>query len=120
MILRALEGQAEGADAGTKRIHRARPDDAGNGGDLTKTLVVDLLEIADPDGVTSPAHGAIGLGPRFAFPFVTPECLVVLDRRTLLVANDNNFPFSAGRRAGVPDDNEFIRVRLPADLDGRP
>jgi hypothetical protein len=28
------------------------------------------------------------------------------------VANDNNYPFSSGRRAGAPDDNELIQIRL--------
>jgi hypothetical protein len=43
----------------------------------------------------------------------------VLDRRTLVVANDNNYPFSAGRRPGQPDDNELIQVRLPRRLPAR-
>jgi glycerophosphoryl diester phosphodiesterase len=40
---------------------------------------------------------------------------VFLDRRTILVSNDNNLPFSVGRHAGskMPDDNEFIVIRLP-------
>jgi len=40
-----------------------------------------------------------------------------VDSRTLLVLNDNNYPFSAGRRPGLaPDDNEFILVYLPKSL----
>lgn len=38
------------------------------------------------------------------------------DRRTLVVANDNNYPFSSGRRPGAPDDNELIVIRLPEPL----
>jgi hypothetical protein len=29
----------------------------------------------------------------------------------LMVANDNNYPFDAGRHDGVPDGNEWIIVR---------
>jgi glycerophosphoryl diester phosphodiesterase len=58
----------------------------------------------------------VGLGDPFAFPFQTIESLLVQDRRTLVIANDNNFPFSSGRRAGAPDDNELISVRLPRPL----
>ena len=59
-------------------------------------------------------RGDVGLGARFAFPFVTIEGVVVFDRRTIGVLNDNNYPFSVGRHQGTgePDDNEFILVRL--------
>jgi hypothetical protein len=53
-------------------------------------------------------------------PFQTIESLLV-QRCTLVVANDNNYPFSNGRRPGSPDDNEIISVRLPRLPDaGRP
>lgn len=39
-----------------------------------------------------------------------------LDARTLGVLNDNNYPFSAGRTPGQPDNNEFILIRLDAPL----
>jgi hypothetical protein len=35
---------------------------------------------------------------------------------TLLVVNDNNYPFSSGRTPGVPDDNEMILIKLSAPL----
>ena len=43
--------------------------------------------------------------------------MVILDDRTLGVLNDNNFPFSSGRTPGKPDNNEFITIRLSANLD---
>jgi glycerophosphoryl diester phosphodiesterase len=48
----------------------------------------------------------VGLGNPFAFPFQTIEDLVLLDRRHVVVLNDNNFPFSVGRHkgSGAPDD----------------
>lgn len=54
----------------------------------------------------------------FAMPFVTIEDLVVFDRRTIGVLNDNNLPFSVGRHVGSgrPDDNEFAILRLDEPL----
>ncbi len=43
--------------------------------------------------------------------------LTALDDR-LLVLNDNNFPFSAGRNAGRPDDDEAIVLDVPGLRDG--
>jgi hypothetical protein len=79
--------------------------------DLTgrKTLLVDLLNLADPRHLGGP-------GDVFRFPFTTIEDVVVLDDRTIGVLNDNNFPFSSGRTPGAPDNNEFITVRLPRKL----
>jgi hypothetical protein len=47
---------------------------------------------------------------------VTIESVIPLGRTRLGVLNDNNFPFSAGRTPGVPDNNEFIIIRLPHPL----
>ncbi|MFI6513770.1 esterase-like activity of phytase family protein [Streptosporangium sp. NPDC050855] len=77
--------------------------------DLRKTLVADLLDLADPRRLG-------GSGETFRFPFQTIEDVVILDDRTLGVLDDNNFPFSAGRTPGKPDDNEFITVRLTRPL----
>ncbi len=74
-----------------------------------KTLVADLLNIADPL--------RLGGGEAvFRFPFVTIEAVIQLDDRTLGVLNDNNFPFSSGRTPGLPDNNEFITIRLSHKL----
>ena len=118
VLLITERDEAEGAEAEIKRIYRLDLTAVDAHGFVAKSLVCDLLDIADPEGVTAAEPGAIGLGPDFAFPFVTPECLVILDAHTLLVANDNNFPFSNGRRPGKPDDNEFIRLVLPQPLTG--
>ncbi len=85
---------------------------------LPTTPLVDLLHLDNPaPQVGGPATaGSIGLGDPFAMPFQTIESLLVKDRRTLIVANDNNFPFSSGRRPGLPDDNEIIQIRLPRAL----
>jgi hypothetical protein len=37
----------------------------------------------------------------------------------IVVANDNNLPYSAGRKPNVQDDNEFILLRVPELLGAR-
>ena len=95
---------------------------AGSDGHVGKTLLLDLLAIPDPSGV-----GAAG--DPFRLPFYTIESVHVVDDGTVLVASDNNFPFSSGRardrrpdRAGplAADDTELILVRLGAPLDADP
>jgi glycerophosphoryl diester phosphodiesterase len=46
--------------------------------------------------------------------------VLVLDQNTILVANDNNYPFSVGRPPGI-DHNEIIQLQLdkPLNLDPR-
>jgi hypothetical protein len=79
------------------------------GGTVTKTELVDLMAIADPhdldrDGSTT-----------FTLPYVTIENVLILDERTLLVVNDNNFPYGGGR-ALASDATEFVRIALPRPL----
>ncbi|MFC5815145.1 esterase-like activity of phytase family protein [Nonomuraea harbinensis] len=100
---------AQGDAARTKKIYLADVRDRNQDGVMDKTLVADLLDIANPKGLG-------GFGKTFRFPFETIEDVAILDDRTLIVANDNNFPFSTGRTPGKPDDNEFITIKLPRPL----
>jgi hypothetical protein len=106
---------AQGPAAAFKRIFVVDLREVGADGFLVKHEVLDLLAIRDPEGISLPARpGDFGLGDPFRFPFQTIESVLPLGGSRLLVANDNNFPFSAGRNAGLPDDNELIVVRVPA------
>jgi hypothetical protein len=108
----------QGPTAAFKRVYKVDLRQVAPDGTLPKTLVADLMQITGDKGLTTPEEGAIGLGPVFKFPFVTIEDVYPVDDRTLLVINDNNYPFSSGRRpAKAPDDNEFILLRLPEKLD---
>lgn len=108
----------QGEAAAFKRIFLVDISAAAPDGVLRKTLVVDLMAIADPNGLTTAADNIIGFGPVFSFPFVTIESVYPVDADTLLVVNDNNYPFSTGRRPeDTPDDTEFILVTLPQPLD---
>lgn len=99
----------QGDAAAFKRIYLADATDRDGDGAMDKTLVADLLDIANPKGLG-------GFGPTFRFPFQTIEDVALLDDRTLAVLNDNNFPFSSGRTPGKADDDEFITVRLARPL----
>jgi len=74
-----------------------------------KIAFIDLLDIADPDGLARQGGRSDG---RFAMPFVTIENLDRVDDRHILIANDNNFPFSRGRTVDAPDDSEFVLLEV--------
>lgn len=101
-----------GPAAAFKRIFVLDLRDVTADGFLVKHDAVDLLDIADAALISLPARpGDFGLGNPFKFPFETIESVLPLDGERLLVINDNNFPFSAGRNPTLPDDDEFIIVR---------
>jgi hypothetical protein len=96
-----------------KRVYKidlSRPDPDGF---VRKIGYVDLMEIADPDDLNRDGKRV------FTFPFVTVENVTLVDADHIIVANDNNFGFSSGRRLGVNDDNEFILLRVSAFLRAR-
>jgi hypothetical protein len=89
-----------------------------DGEQVDKTPVANLLNIADPNGISEGEVGDVGIGKTFGFPFVTIEDIVVLGDNQIGVLNDNNYPFSVGRHVGSrqPDDNEFIIIELDSDV----
>ena len=108
---------SQGDLSGFKAIYEIELN--GDGNLVDKRLVVDLLRINDPHHISEPGQaGDVGLGSIFAFPFVTIEDVVILDRWHIGVLNDNNFPFSVGRHlgSGKPDDDEFIIIKLDRPL----
>jgi hypothetical protein len=108
---------AQGADARQKKIYLIDLRSVDADGFLEKRLVVDLLSIRDSDGISLPPRpGEFGVGDPFSFPLQSVESLEILGGERLLVANDNNYPFSDGRWTARdrPDDIELIIVRAPA------
>ena len=102
----------QGATAQVKRIYEVDLRDLNPDGTLAKKLVVDLMDIGDPAGISLPGRpGDIGLGSTFSFPYVTIEDVLPLDGERLLVINDNNYPFSTGRNPALPDYDDFIVIR---------
>lgn len=110
LVLERSGGQ--GATARFKRVYLIDLNVLDASGYVSKTLLVDLLNVPDPlglgrDGTTN------GI---FTFPFVTIETIIPIDANTILVGNDNNYPFSTGRSATLPDNNEFALIRLDQPL----
>lgn len=87
-----------------KRIYLVDLERMDENGVLEKIAFIDLMDIKDPDGI-APRGTQDGV---FTFPFVTIEDVDRVDENTIVVANDNNYPFSVGREQGRADDNEFI------------
>ena len=92
-----------------KRVYLIDFAGVADGGFVEKVGYVDLMDIADPDGIA--LHGTHeGV---FTFPFVTVEDVDRVDDDHIIVANDNNLPFSTGRTIGEADMNEFILLHVP-------
>ena len=108
---------AQGVDAQQKKIYLVDLRRLDAQGYLEKRLVLDLLCIRDPAGISLPARlGEFGVGDPFSFPLQSVESLEVLGGERLLIANDNNYPGSDGRwiARDRPDDTELIVVHAPA------
>ncbi|MDX2181179.1 MAG: esterase-like activity of phytase family protein [Bryobacteraceae bacterium] len=100
----------QGASALFKKVYLIDLSVIDADGFVQKTEIVDLLNILDPLDLDGDGNNT------FRFPFVTIESVAIVNANTLLIANDNNFPFSNGRTPGVADNNEFILLTLPNSL----
>ncbi len=109
-------GRGQGEEAAFKRVYHINKEGAFPGAGLSKDLVLDLMSIADVNAYTLPYENTVGMGPKFSFPFISVEAMYPLNDRTLLIVNDNNYPFGSGRRPGTPDNTEFIKVGLSRTL----
>ncbi|MDB5586259.1 MAG: hypothetical protein JWP26_1229 [Devosia sp.] len=87
-----------------KRIYLIDIDQLDANGVVKKLGYIDLLDIKDPDGI-APRGSKDGV---FTFPFDTIENVDRVDENTIVVANDNNFPFDVSREQGKQDDEEFM------------
>ncbi|MGW0218713.1 esterase-like activity of phytase family protein [Micromonospora chokoriensis] len=103
-----------GQQSVVKRLVVTDLDEVGADGYLPRRTVVDLMRVADPKGVSTPARpGEYGVGPLFSFPLQSVESVLPLGGDRVLVANDNNFPGNDGRIPGRPDDTELIVIDVP-------
>ena len=99
-----------GPTARFKAIFLVDLRDRDHDGYADKDLLVSLMAVPDPQNLG-------GFGAFFSFPFVTIEDVEIVDRSTIAVLNDNNFPGTGGRSATAPDENELILIRLDRSLD---
>lgn len=104
----------QGATAQFKKIFKVDLSQKDENGFVAKQEVADLLNIQDPNDLNGDGSTT------FNFPFETIEDVLVLDAQTILVANDNNYPFSVGRPPAI-DNNEILILGLdqPLNLDPR-
>ncbi len=99
----------QGDEAEFKKIFKVDISKVDGNGYVEKSEVADLLNIQDPNDLNNDGETT------FTFPFVTIEDVLVIDENTILVANDNNYPFSTGRDEGI-DNNEVILLELEKSL----
>ena len=97
-----------------KKLYLIDLNEADETGILKKRLIVDLLDIADPDDIGGPLVGIPE--DRFNFPLQSVESVTPVDERTLLVGLDNNYPGGNGRVPGTPDGTEIITLQSKVPL----
>jgi glycerophosphoryl diester phosphodiesterase len=107
LVIERDSKQAEEAEF--KKIFKIDISQIDNQGFVEKEEIVDLLNIADPDDLNNDGDNT------FTFPFITVENILVLDEKTILVANDNNYPFTNGRGQNI-DNSEIILIELDQPL----
>ena len=82
---------------------------------VRKIGYIDLLKIADPDNKKRQGGG----DGFYDMPFVTIENVDRVDDTHIIVGNDNNLPFSAGRALDKADDNEFVLLEVGEFLNAK-
>jgi hypothetical protein len=79
---------------------------------------IDLMNIADPEGKAR-LETAGGVAGTFTFPFFTIESVMRVDDSHIMVAMDNNLPYSSGRSLDRAADNEVILLSVPELLQAK-
>ena len=104
----------QGDAAKFKKIYKVNLSQKDSDGYVMKQEVADLLNIQDPNDLSKDGSTT------YKMPFQTIEDVLVIDSQTILVANDNNYPFSVGRPPAI-DNNEIVVLGLsqPLSLDPR-
>lgn len=98
-----------------KRIYKIDLAQVDADGFVRKVAFIDLTKIDNPKRLAK-------VGPNeavFVLPHLGPEGLALVDGRHIVVVNDNNFPYSSGRRIGKPDDNELTLLDIGALVDAK-
>jgi len=104
------QDRARGTSAKTKLVYLY---DLSSG---QKQLLADLMNINDAGnlvntGVFGASKSLFGLTGPFRYPLDLSGVYPV-DGTTLLIVNNNHFPFDTARANGLPDRTEFITVKL--------
>jgi len=107
LVIERDGGQAAGAQF--KKIFKVDLSQQDANRFVEKVEVANLLNIQDPNNLFGDGSGV------YRMPFQTIEDLLVIDSKTILVANDNNYPFSIGRPPAI-DNNEIAIIELSSAL----
>ena len=100
-----------GAAAEFKKIYKINLTQVDANGYLIKQEVANLLDIQDPNDLNGDGSTS------FKLPFQNVEAFTIVDKNTILVTNDNDFPFVAGSRTpGQVDGTEVALLRLDTPL----
>lgn len=91
-----------------KRIYKIEMTEENVGKSVRKIGYIDLLKIEDPDNKKRQGGG----DGYYDMPFVTIENVDRVDDTHIVVGNDNNLPFSAGRVLDKADNNEFVLLEV--------
>lgn len=91
-----------------KRIYKIEMSEENAGKAVRKIGYIDLLQISDPDNRKRQGGGK----GYYDMPFVTIENVDRVDDTHIIVGNDNNLPFSAGRALDKADDSEFVLLEV--------
>ncbi|MTJ47861.1 glycerophosphodiester phosphodiesterase [Dolichospermum sp. UHCC 0259] len=104
----------QGSTALFKKIFKVDFSKIDANGFVSKEEVANLLNIQDTNDLNGDGKTT------YDMPFQTIEDVLVFDSKTILVANDNNYPFSIGRPPAI-DNNEMVVLELdkPLALDSR-
>jgi glycerophosphoryl diester phosphodiesterase len=104
----------QAADAAFKKVYKVDFSQQDDNGFVEKTEIADLLNINDPSDLNGDGETT------FSFPFQTIEDALLIDENTILIANDNNYPFSQGRPPLI-DNSEILLLDLeePLAIDSR-
>jgi glycerophosphoryl diester phosphodiesterase len=99
---------------GFKKLFKIDISQKDTQGFFAKQELANLLTIQDPTDLNGDGNKV------YSMTFETIEDVLVLDANRVLVANDNNYPFSIGRPPAI-DNNEIVVLQLdtPLDLDPR-
>ncbi|MBW4473523.1 MAG: esterase-like activity of phytase family protein [Stenomitos rutilans HA7619-LM2] len=112
LVIERDENQASAAQF--KKIFKVDFSQQDTNGFVAKTEIANLLNITDPNDLNKDGSTT------YTMPFQTIEDVLVIDANTILVANDNNYPFSVGRPPAI-DNSEIVLLQLgqPLNLDPR-
>lgn len=96
----AIEQNVNTKERQFKKVFLVDKTDVVFGQALRKKEIVNLMDIQDPLDLNGDGQ------KQFSFPKITIESLLVIDYKTLLIVNDNNFS----------EPTEFIKIQLAEDL----